>query len=334
MTHLNMASSFLGPESPRPLSVVSEGYQTRFRIPKYEEKYYFGKSYEDKMFDLIHKYLELGTTDRFCYIGDVKGSLVERIADKFCLLEPVMSVIPGHFSYVQTDTDKLLSVRVAHTGAEEYFKQLATSKEKVKTLFDKIILKDGVRYLQNPKECYEYVMKCVDKSGKLLIIHRPGNLNSLPIFQDAKERLEEVETPYMDIIKDLQDCKFDVQWEIECLPILLPKRKWFSMLQEKFPPQMEILSDSEIISGCRELTEGVMKYEGELVEFQDRLLFITVSHSALEDGCPKLHRHGRSDTGTFPNLKDLKLKMSVTPEIKTLLRPTKKTEDKGKFPWQ
>jgi hypothetical protein len=106
------------------------------------------------------------------------------------------------------------------------------------------------------------------------------------------------------------------------------------MLQEKFPPQMEILSDSEITSGCRELTEGVLKYEGEIVEFQDRLLFITVSHSALEDGFPKIQRHGRSDTGTFPNLKNLKLNMSVTPDIRKFLKPKEKTEEKGKFPWQ
>ncbi|KAK3088051.1 hypothetical protein FSP39_013993 [Pinctada imbricata] len=217
----------------------------------------------------------------------------------------------------------------------EYFKQLAHSKDKNKPVFDKVIIKDAIRYFEKPKECYANIMNCIDKFGKLLIIHRPGNLNTLPVFTDAKQRLEENEIPYMDIIKDLRDSSFDVSWEIENLPILMKKRKWFSMLREKFPPQMEILSDAEVTSGCRELTEGILKYEGETVEFLDRLLFISISHSKLEGGFPKIERHGRSKDGAFPNLKDLKLSMEVTPDIHKLLpkNGNGKPDVKNKFPW-
>lgn len=96
---------------------------------------------------------------------------------------------------------------------------------------------------------------------------------------------------------------------------------------------MEILSDFEIIFGCCELIEGVMKYEGEFVEFQDRFLFIIVLYLVLEDGCFKFYRYGRSDIGIFFNLKDFKFKMLVILEIKMFLRLTKKIEDKGKFFW-
>ena len=43
------------------------------------------------------------------------------------------------------------------------------------------------------------------------------------------------------------------------------KTKWLSMVQEKFPTQMEILSGKEVTSGVRELSEGVLKYEGDWV---------------------------------------------------------------------
>jgi hypothetical protein len=56
-------------------------------------------------------------------------------------------------------------------------------------------------------------MECLAPGGKLVIIHRPSNLNTLPLFGDARERLESNETPYMDIINDLQECKLDTQWE-------------------------------------------------------------------------------------------------------------------------
>lgn len=74
------------------------------------------------MFDFIYKYLEFGIIDCFCYIGDVKGSLVERIVDKFCFLELVMFVIFGYFSYVWIDIEKFLFVCVVYIGVEEYFK--------------------------------------------------------------------------------------------------------------------------------------------------------------------------------------------------------------------
>jgi len=317
-----MASSFLGPETPRPLSVISEGYQHRIRLPFVgeSEKYLFGNAYDEKLFKLIHKYLELGTTDRLCYVGESKGSFATRIVDHFCLLEPTMTVIPGHYSYVETDTEKVLPIRVAHTGAEEYFRQLAANRDSNKTQFDKVILIDAIRYFETPIETYENIMRCLSKNGKMLIVHRPVNITTLPMFRDAQQRVKENETPYMDIINALQACKMDVQWEIECLPIVIPKRKWFSMLLEKFPPQMEILSDSEITSGVRELSEGVMKYEGETVEFQDRLLFISVCRSTLADGYPKVMRYGKSEIST-ENTKNLKFSMQITPEIRKIIPP-------------
>ncbi|CAC5404721.1 unnamed protein product [Mytilus coruscus] len=312
-----MASSFLGPESPRPYAVISEGYRNRLCIPTYSnsEQYDFGKVYDNAFYNLLQKYTDLDTTDRFCYVGDVKENFVEKIANKFCLLEPVMTVIPGHYSYVETDSQKVLSLRIAQTGAEEYFRQLKKSKDSDKLVFDKIMLKDAIRYFENPKETYANIMGCLAPGGQLLIVHRPSNLNTLPLFGDAKERLETNETPYMDIINDLQECKLDIQWEMECLPLIISKRKWFSMLKEKFPPMMEIMSDSEITSGVRELSEGILKYEGENVELVDRLLFISVSKSKLDEGFPKLHRYGQSEN-VFPDLRDLKFSMELTEEIK------------------
>jgi len=37
-----------------------------------------------------------------------------------------------------------------------------------------------------------------------LIIHRPGNLNTLPYFAGAKQRFADNDTPYMNIISGLQ----------------------------------------------------------------------------------------------------------------------------------
>lgn len=148
-----------------------------------------------------------------------------------------MTVIPGHYSYVETDTQKMLPIRIAHVGAEEYFRIQAKEKPENRITFDKIILKDAIRFFENPIEIYENIMKCLNENGKLLIIHRPSTLNTLPVSNDAKKRLNENETPYMDIIKDLRSLDYDLQWDVECLPVLIPTKKWYTMLRSKFPPQ-------------------------------------------------------------------------------------------------
>ena len=83
-----MAFSYLGPESPRPFSVITEGFQNRYRIPIYPawENFTFGEEYDEQLFSLMNKYLDLETTDRVCYIGDTKGSLAEALMDRFDIL--------------------------------------------------------------------------------------------------------------------------------------------------------------------------------------------------------------------------------------------------------
>ena len=63
-----------------------------------------------------------------------------------------------------------------------------------------------------------------------------------------------------------QDLYYDVQWEIECLPVVLPKVKWYAMMKERYPAQLEFVSNFEVSAGIRELSEGIMKYEGELIQ--------------------------------------------------------------------
>ena len=58
----------------------------------------------------------------------------------------------------------------------------------------------------------------------------------------------------------------------------VPTKKWYSMLQSKFPTQLEIMSDFELLAGVRELSGGVLKYEGGVVDFDDRLLFLVVTN--------------------------------------------------------
>ena len=324
-------AAYLGPESPQPFSVISESRQHRFNIPPIPdyEKFSFGEAYDTKMFEMIHKYLELDTYHRLCYVGSDKGSFAPQIANKFCLLEPITTVVPGHFHYQETDKKSVVPIRISHVGAEEYFRKEAREYPKP-SMFERVLLMESVHYLVDARQTYQHILKTLSECGRILIVHRPGPLTTLPYFRDAKERLANTDPDYINIIKDLQSCNLDVKWNLEILPVVMPKIKWFAMLQEKFPSQMEVISNFEIVSGMRELSEGMLKYEGDMVEFTDRLLFITAVPSSSEIGIPMVQRFGQTNSRPYPGLEELKYTLPVTPEVKNMLQKKEKKEQKNR----
>ncbi|KAK7485623.1 hypothetical protein BaRGS_00023072 [Batillaria attramentaria] len=186
-----MASAYLGPESPRPLAVISESYRGQYRLPELggEDRLSLGPEYEEQLFSLLHKYLELGTTDTLCYIGDTRDGLAARIEKRFCMMEPVRTLVPGHFHYAETGEHKMVPIRISHVGAEEFFRNLAREREVGGgETFDKVLLHDACRYLTQPAELYANITRCLSPGGTLLIVHRPAHLTTLPFFRDAQHR--------------------------------------------------------------------------------------------------------------------------------------------------
>lgn len=246
------------------------------------------------------------------------GSFASKIKDHFCILQPMVNIFPGLIHYEETPNQRLLPFKIAHVGAEEYFRELTDSMgENGDPPFDKILLKDSVEHFTNPSLTFVQIMKTLSKHGRILIIHRPGPMSTLPFFSEATRRFgdTDVDEPYIKIIKNLQAIKVDVKWEVETLPIVMPKTKWLAMLKEKFPPQMEVISNYQVQSGIRELTEGMLKYQGEMVEFYDRLLFVTATHPMVNCGYPSIQRCGASAAMPYPGMGDMKYTLKVTPDL-------------------
>lgn len=101
------------------------------------------------------------------------------------------------------------------------------------------------------------------------------------------------------------------------------------MVNESFPPIMEVMSTFEIQAGLRELSEGILKYEGESVEFQDRLMFISASWPVFSD-YPKVQRYGGRNIVMPPPpqkaIRELSYKMEVTDDIKSFVRDRERKE--------
>ena len=323
-----MGTYQLGPETPRPFSVLSENYLRFLTCPQAplrpEERYSFGPLYEKRLVSLIEKYCDLAIDERVCYVGDEKGSLAPVIEQLLCLVYPVTSVVPGYIHYEESSDHRVIPVRVENVGAEPHFDQLPA-----KPLYDKIIIKDSIAYVNSLPRFIAGVTKVLSELGKILIIHRDASMTTLPIWWEAKNRLERHEQPYAQLLDGLAKCNLNVYWEVECLPVVMPKRKWLAMIKDKFPPIMQIVSDFEVKMGLREVTEGILKYEGETVEFTDRLL-IVVASKHIGIGRPPLAQ--RYSTMNHIDLSSagpkLTYTMEMTQQIKKIIQDKKNVNNK------
>ena len=325
----NMASNYLGPEKPRPFALISEEYQRQLDIPNYpeEDQYRFGDTYEEAMFSLIHTHLELGTTDKFCYVGEKKGSFAPLIERKFCLMHPAHEISPTNSAIPAGQPSITYNNLTQLTPVDEFFKNSASQCSTYqKKIFDRILLKDCIHLLTgNLYSLFSQIKECLNEEGRLLIIHRPGMLNTLPLPKQMIKEFEEKDIDIAPILNALQDAGFDVKWDIEICPIVMPKVKWLSMIQEKHPADLESSDDLTIRNAIRELTEGMFKYEGDMVQFTDRLLFISASPS-LRGRAPLLTRYGSNGYRPPPEVteEDLKYNMPITRDIQHILENQKR----------
>lgn len=51
-----------------------------------------------------------------------------------------------------------------------------------------------------------------------------------------------------------------MQWDLVHIPFKIPKHRWFSMIQNKFPNQPNRLNEEEIFCGIKELCQGAFRY--------------------------------------------------------------------------
>lgn len=204
---------------------------------------------------------------------------------------------------------------MANVGVEEFFQ----TQSDLPVQFDKVLLLDTIQYIDDQKKTYQNIIKTTSEFGKLLIVHRAAPMCTLPFFTDVKNRMLQYDQSYLNIIQDLQSCGLDVHWDVESLLIRMPKMKWLAMMKSRFPSQLELVSNHEIMSGLREISEGVMKYSNDTVEFPDRLMFITAQRPIFTPGFPKVQRFNAVKFTTCNKLpvngKKLMYEMDVTSEI-------------------
>jgi len=250
------------------------------------------------------------------YVGDPRGSLVTKVEKYFCLTTPALSLQPG--------TSKKIAATPSQTGSEveRFFNsshqdalQLRNNK------IDRILVHDSAHNIEDITATFENMMRQLHKFGKALFIHRAGTLNTLPVSRTAKHKNAINDLPFIDIIKALEATGADVQWDLVHVPFQMSKRRWFSMMREKYPEQPHAMNGGQTFAGMQQLAGGSFRYlEDAVMEGEDRLLLITASHRSFDCSFPSVQRCRGASQVPYHENGDLSLYLPVDEEVSAMLQ--------------
>ena len=212
--------------------------------------------------------------------------------------------------------------------------------------FDKIIIYNSIHLFSDIIKELRRFIGALTSRGRLLIIHRPIRLNTLPFPADIVDRLRSVDLSLERLISTVQSLGLEFRWEVEESRVVTSRHKWLNMIKNGgFPPckqyhktqppnNPEETPSKETLSTTRsdithELMTGVLRYAGDSdIEFVDRMVFLTVNQScpvpAMKDPATVSASQKRNSKVNMYG----SLEMKVTPEIKELLNAKKRPQQK------
>ncbi|XP_064410436.1 uncharacterized protein LOC106703334 [Latimeria chalumnae] len=204
----------------------------------------FGEQHQTHLLTLISRYLDLDPDHRLLFTGEGREGFISVLKKKFSLLQPV--------TWVKEGDEEGLAFSCTRSGG--CFPQERTA------LFDRALFINAVQFYENPSKILKHILNAMGESGKMLLVHRPGSMTTLPLFEKAKKKLAEQDHCLTEILESLRKLGADVKWEIEHVPVIIDKNGWLSLVGTRCLPLPEVLSDYEVDTGLLELRHGCLKY--------------------------------------------------------------------------
>jgi len=273
----------------------------------------FGQLYEDNLLLHIHRHLELDTHHKLLYVGDPRYQLVKAIEKYFCLIEPITAI-------------DLEVINENKKGNNEISKRV----EKVDSVllenpqFDRILIHDCSRNIENLNKSFKRMMSALDKYGKVMFINRPGSISTLPMDNLTKNKNALLDRPYIKLIQALEATGSDVEWDLVHVPFRIPQKRWFQMIEHNFPIQSYQPEWNEIENGINELKQGMFKYlEDEIIECEDRLFIVSASHATFSCSFPSVQRLNQAAQVPYYEKGNIDAYLPIDDEVKAIINKMK-----------
>ncbi|CAF3334600.1 unnamed protein product [Rotaria sp. Silwood1] len=238
-------TSYLAPESPRPFSIAAERYfqKINFRVG-----------------------LPIVNNERTFRVSKCRfGEQYER---EFCF-------------YLAKHAEVNCSDRLCIVGEESEWALI---------IQERLFLIKPVHFIdcklhQGNSPLMSYIntlRKSLATNGKLIIIHREPNINTLPLPIEVITSWYNADTHSARLIEQLhreRKKNIELLWEVETIKFSIQKLNWFNLLIHRTFYPLTLNSQKQIADGLRQLNETYFKYHQGLLEMYDRLLFLTVQNT-------------------------------------------------------
>lgn len=221
---LNM-TTFFGPEMPEPLSARTEKYLPYLPLEKdsnAHDLYSFGPVYNARLNFEIAKMAEIDFDDRICYVGPCRGNNLRHLISQLSLIHPVMHLVPGAALHetreewaIEEAQENSSLLRRSEQSAEAFFREWRPEKG---PHFDKIIVRDCFGLVVALRDFYADVVRALTpKRGRLLLVHRPDSLSSLPFHTPALMAGQKKSPSVSDVVEDLKAVNCEVEYEVRVI---------------------------------------------------------------------------------------------------------------------
>ena len=235
----------------------------------FEKNWFFTDTYFEELSGLIAGSINLQSGDSFADLGCGTGNYTHKLVKSFSgELSQVLGVdfSQSMLSQLKKRDQGYLTIC---SGLEE-FVNMSSDK------FDKVLLKEVIHHLDNPKLFYQKLKNCLKPNGQILIVTRPQKIE-FPFFNKALEKFSKGQTSQSLILEQLNSTGLETNVEVKKIVIKIKKNRLFKMIENRFMSTFHEFSDQELNEGLKDLEK---KYKNqEEISFFDKLLFIKTSLS-------------------------------------------------------
>lgn len=223
----------------------------------------FSNGYKTWVIDNINKYLDLKEEDILVDIGGGTGTFTSMIK-KISNVKRAICVEPSFDM-----CNKAKNIDNIECVCEDAYSFSKTNN----VGYNKILLKEVVHHINCRKDVWNNFYKNLPFNSKILIITRPQDIK-FPLFKRALEVFKENQPPIEDLVKELEDSKFEVVYEIKKYTFPLSNDEWYMMIENRFMSDLNVFSDEQIKNGIDELKN---KHVGDTYDIEDNIIYLVAT---------------------------------------------------------
>jgi len=203
---------------------------------------------------------------------------------------------------------------------------------KSESYFDKIIIFGSLHLFSDLNSQLLRFVGALTNRGRVLIIHRPFRLNTLPFPAHVVDQLRRADLPLESLISTVQTLGLEFLWQVERNRVVTSRHKWLELVQRgAFSPREQDqqahpnhTSTNLQPDGVHELLTIVLRYAGDSdIEFVDKMVFLTVWRAKKNPETVSTVKKSRNKVYTYGTLE-----MEVTAEVEELLTAKSQAQQK------